>query len=195
MRRLVALVLAAVLVTACGDEGDKKASTVPPQPTLPAGDTFPAPAETAPGATPPATTDVAPADAIGRLAASFTAQLISRQRKDARARAAGVPRPGRFRGLHPAAVRRRCVLQPVQGGHDQGSPRRVPRHLRRRRERVGHCDVDLLYFVDGDKAGQAQFRDTCPAPDDASAKRLEAMLSLATAWEVDPNAPPATTVS
>ncbi len=81
MRRLVALVLAALLVTACGNGGDKPASTVPPQPTLPAGDTLPPSGDTTPEA-PPATTDVAPPDAIGRLAASFTAQLISRQKKD-----------------------------------------------------------------------------------------------------------------
>ena len=76
MRRLVALVLAAVLVTACGDGDDKAASTVPPQPTSPAGDTLPLAPEQ-PAAT---STDVAPPDAIGRLAASFTAQLLVRQK-------------------------------------------------------------------------------------------------------------------
>jgi hypothetical protein len=192
MRRLVALVLAAVLVTACGDEGDKKASTVPPQPTLPAGDTFPAPAETVPGAPPPAATDVAPPDAIGRLAASFTAQLISRQKKEV--------------GLGPLACRDLAgsagCIQLLSGGgacssrFKAGTIKDRPDEFLATcigGENAWRCDVDLLYFVDGDKAGQAQFRDTCPAPDDVSAKRLEAMLALATAWEIDPDAPPATT--
>ena len=136
MRRLVALVLAAVLVTACGNGGHKAASTVPPQPTLPAGDTLPPSEETTPEAAPPATTDVAPPDAIGRLAASFTAQLISRQKKDVGLGPLACRDLAGIGGLHPAAVGRRRVLQPVQGGHDQGSPGRVPRHLHRRRERV-----------------------------------------------------------
>lgn len=194
MRRLVVLVLAAVLVTACGDEGDKAASTVAPQPTLPAGDTFPAPAETAPGTTAPATTDVAPPDAIGRLAASFTAQLISRQKKDV--------------GLGPLACRDVAgsagCIQLLSGGGACSSRFKAGTIKDRPDEFLAtcvggknawHCDVDLLYFVDGDRAGQAQFKDTCPAPDDVSAKRLEAMLALATAWEIDPTAPPATTGS
>ena len=194
MRRLVALVLAAVLVTACGDEGDKATSTVPPQPTLPAGDTFPAPAETTPGTTAPPATDVAPADAIGRLAASFTAQLISRQKKDV--------------GLGPLACRDLAgsagCIQLLSGGGACSSRFKAGTIKDRPDEFLAtcvggdnawHCDVDLLYFVDGANAGQAQFRDTCPAPDDASAKRLEAMLSLAASWEIDPDAPPATTAS
>src|SRR3954454_11100331 len=80
MRRVVALVLAAVLVTACGDEGDKAASSSAPQLTLPPPSSQQiAPDPTAPPSTAPAPTDVAPPDAIGRLAASFTGQLLVRQ--------------------------------------------------------------------------------------------------------------------
>ena len=191
MRRLVALVLAALLVTACGNGGDKPSSTVPPQPTLPAGDTLPPSVDTTPEA-PPATTDVAPPDAIGRLAASFTAQLISRQKKDV--------------GLGPLACRDLAgsagCIQLLSGGGACSSRFKAGTIKDRPDEFLAtciggknawHCDLDLLYFVDGDKAGQAQFRDTCPAPDDGSAKRLEAMLALATAWEIDPNAPPPAT--
>jgi hypothetical protein len=194
MRRLVALVLAAALVTACGDDGDKPAATVPPQATLPAGDTFPAPAQTAPAAPAPAATDVAPPDAIGRLAASFTAQLISRQKKDV--------------GLGPLACRDLAgsagCIQLLSGGGACSSRFKAGTVKDRPDEFVAtcvggdnawHCDVDLLYFVEGEKAGQAQFQDTCPAPDAASGKRLEAMLALATTWEIDPGAPPATTAS
>ena len=83
MRRVVALVLAAVLVTACGDGGDKAASTSAPQLTLPP----PSTQQVGAGAdgtasTAPAATDVAPPDAIGRLAASFTGQLLVRQSKN-----------------------------------------------------------------------------------------------------------------
>ena len=53
-----------------------------------------------------------------------------------------------------------------------------------------HCDVDLQYFVTGDKAGQAAFHDSCPAPDTRSADQLAAMLKVADQWEVTP--PPAT---
>lgn len=194
MRRLVTLVLAVVLVTACGDEGDQAAPTELPQPTLTAGDIGPSPAETAPATTAPAATDAAPPAAIGRLAASFTAQLISRQRKDV--------------GLGPLACRDLAgsagCIQLLSGGgacssrFKAGTARDRPDEFLATcvgGENAWRCDVDLLYFVDGDKAGQAQFRDTCPAPDEVSGKRLQAMLALATAWEIDPDAPPATTAS
>ncbi len=194
MRRLVALVLAVVLVTACGDEGDQAGSTVLSQPTLTADDTGPSPAETAPGTTAPAATDVAPPDAIGRLAASFTAQLISRQKKDV--------------GLGPLACRDLAgspgCIQLLSGGgacssrFKAGTVKDRPDEFLATcvgGENAWHCDVDLLYFADGDKAGQAQFRDTCRAPGDVSGKRLEAMLALATAWEIHPAASPATSAS
>ena len=195
MRRLVALVLAAVLVTACGDEGDK------PRLDRAAAADAAAPAtrwrarrNTTPEAAPPATTDVSVPDAIGRLAASFTAQLISRQKKEV--------------GLGPLACRDLAgsagCIQLLSGGGACSSRFKAGTIKDRPDEFLAtcvggrnawHCDVDLLYFVDGDKAGQAQYQDACPAPDDVSAKRLEAMLALATAWEIDPNAPPATTGS
>lgn len=194
MRRLVAFVLAAVLVTACGDGGDQAAPTVPLQPTPTAGDPGPSPTETAPGTTAPAATDVAPPDAIGRLAASFTAQLMARQKRDV--------------GLGPLACRDLAgsagCIQLLSGGGACSSRFKAGTVKDRPDEffatcvggdNAWHCDVDLLYFVDGDRAGQAQFRDTCPAPDAGSGQRLEAMLALATAWEIDPDAPPATTAS
>jgi hypothetical protein len=192
MRRVVALVLAAVVVTGCGDGGDKAASTTPPQLMLPPpGTQQVAPEQTAPGATAP-TTDVAPPDAIGRLAASFTGQLLVRQKKD--------------EGLGPLACRDLAgsagCIQLLSGG-GACSSRFKSGNVKDRPDEflatcVGgkngwHCDLDEQYYVDGDRAGQAAFRDSCPAPDDVSAKRLAAMLALATEWEVDPNAPPATT--
>src|SRR6188472_4495051 len=82
MRRIVALVLAAVLVTACGDGGDKADSTSIPQLTLPPPSSQQvSPEPTSPPSTAPAATDIAPPDAIGRLAASFTGQLLVRQSK------------------------------------------------------------------------------------------------------------------
>jgi hypothetical protein len=178
MRRLVALVLAAVVVTACGDEGDKAATTASPQPAP----------------SPSATADVAPPDAIGRLAASFTGQLLVRQRKDV--------------GLGPLACRDLAgsagCIQLLSGG-GACSSRFKAGNVKDRPdeflatcvggENAWHCDVDLQFFPDGERAGQAAYRDHCPAPDDESQKRLEAMLAVAKAWEVDPNAPPATTGS
>ncbi len=193
MRRVVALVLAAVLVTACGDGGDKAASTSAPQLTLPPPSTQQvAPEPTSPSSTAPAATDVAPPDAIGRLAASFTGQLLVRQSKD--------------EGLGPLACRDLAgtagCIQLLSGG-GACSSRFKSGNVKDRPDEflatcVGgknawHCDLDEQYYVDGDRAGQAAFRDTCPAPDDASAKRLAAMLALASEWEVDPNAPPPTT--
>jgi hypothetical protein len=193
MRRLVALALAALLVTACGNGSDKAASTVPPQPTLPAGDTLPPPALPTPTA-PAATSAVSPPDAIGRLAASFTGQLLVRQKKTV--------------GLGPLACRDLAgsagCIQLLSGG-GACSSRFKSGNVKDRPDEflatcVGgknawHCELDLQYFADGERAGQAAYRDSCPAPDDVSAKRLEAMLALARAWEVDPNAPPATTGS
>ncbi len=193
MRRLVALVLAAVLVTACGDEGDKSAATVPPQPTLAAPDTLPVAPE-APAPTSTTAAEVAPPDAIGRLAASFTAQLLVRQSKDV--------------GLGPLACRdlagsAGCIQLLSGGGACSG--RFKAGNVKDRPDEflatcVGggnawHCDVTVRYFPDGDRAGQAAYRDTCPAPDAGSGQRLEAMLALATAWEIDPGAPPPTTGS
>ena len=135
---------------------------------------------TAPTPTAPAATDVAPPDAIGRLAASFTGAAARRaSRRRSRARAAGVPRPGRSGGLHPAAVRRRRVLQPVQGGQrDQDRPDEFlatcvggENELALRRSTCSTSSTAT-------RPVRRQFRDSCPAPDDASAKRLEAMLAL-----------------
>jgi hypothetical protein len=194
MRRLVAVAVAAALVTACGNGSDKAASTVPPQPTLPPSGTLPvAPGQTTAPA-PTATADVAPPDAIGRLAASFTGQLLVRQKKDV--------------GLGPLACRDLAgaagCIQLLSGG-GACSSRFKSGNVKDRPDEflatcVGgrnawHCDVDLQYFADGERAGQAAYRDTCPAPDEVSGKRLEAMLALAKAWEIDPNAPPATTGS
>ncbi len=192
MRRLVALVLAALLVTACGNGGGKPAATVPPQPSLPAGDTLPPPEDTT--AAPTATSDVAPPDAIGRLAASFTGQLLVRQKKE--------------EGLGPLACRdlagsAGCIQLLSGGGACSG--RFKSGNVKDRPDEflatcVGggnswHCELREQYFADGERAGQAAFRDSCPAPDDGSAKRLDAMLALATAWEVDPNAAPTTSGS
>ena len=190
MRRLVALVLAVLLVTACGNGGGKPAATVPPQPTLPAGGTFPPSGQSAPTAT----SDVAPPDAIGRLAASFTTRFLVRQNRDV--------------GLGPLACRDLAgsagCIQLLSGG-GACSSRFKSGNVKDRPDEflatcVGggnawHCELDLQYFADGERAGQAAYRDACPAPDVVSAKRLDAMLALATAWEVDPNAPPATTGS
>ncbi len=191
MRRLVALALAALLVTACGNGNDDAASTVPPQPTVPAGDTLPPPQQPTSTA-PPTTSGVSAPDAIGRLAASFTGQLLVRQKKDV--------------GLGPLACRDLAgsagCIQLLSGG-GACSSRFKPGNVKDRPDEflatcVGgknawHCELDLQYFADGERAGEAAYRDSCPAPDDMSAKRLAAMLALATAWEVDPNAPPTTT--
>lgn len=192
MRRLVALVLAAALVTACGNGGDKAVTTVPPQPTLPPDATLPpAPEQPAPA---PTTTDVSVPDAIGRLAASFTAQLLVRQKKEI--------------GLGPLACRDLAgsagCIQLLSGGGACSSRFKAGNVKDRPDEFLAtcvggqnewHCDVDLKYFAAGERAGQAAYKDTCPAPDDVSGKRLQAMLALATAWEIDPGAPPATTGS
>ncbi|MDX6377569.1 MAG: hypothetical protein QOE98_1872 [Gaiellaceae bacterium] len=194
MRGLVALVLAAAIVTGCGDEGDKAASTAASQPAPSPSGTLP----TAPGQTtstaPTATADVAPPDAIGRLAASFTGQLLVRQKKDV--------------GLGPLACRDLAgsagCIQLLSGGGACSSRFKAGNVKDRPDEFLAtcvggqnawHCEVDLQYFADGDRAGQAAYRDSCPAPDDVSGKRLEAMLALAQAWQVDPTAPPATTGS
>jgi hypothetical protein len=194
MRGLVALVLAAAVVTGCGDEGHKAASTAASQSAPTRSSTLPATPGQTTSSAPTATADVAPPDAIGRLAASFTGQLLVRQKKDV--------------GLGPLACRDLAgsagCIQLLSGGGACSSRFKAGNVKDRPDEFLAtcvggqnawHCDVDLQYFADGDRAGQAAYRDSCPAPDGVSGKRLEAMLALAQAWQVDPTAPPATTGS
>ena len=190
MRRAAGLLLLAVVLSACGfGGGGGTAST--------GGDAVdPGDAADAPTTSCPAAADGADVhrglrpDAIGRLAASFTADLLVRQRKEV--------------GLGPLACRDLAgsagCIQLLSGGGACSSRFKAGVIKDRPDEFLAtciagdnswHCDVDLQYFVTGDKAGQAAFHDSCPAPDARSADRLAAMLQIArSSWEVTP--PPAT---
>jgi hypothetical protein len=197
MRRAAGLALLAATLTACGfgggGGGDGATSARPPQASLQAstsGATTPAPQPPAA----PTTNDVAVPDAIGRLAASFTAQLLSRQNKQV--------------GLGPLACRDLAgsagCIQLISGGGACSSRFKAGVIKDRPDEFLAtciagdnswHCDVDLQYFVEGDKAGQAAYQDTCPPPDTKSADQLKAMLQVADDWEVNGPAPPTPTAS
>jgi len=193
--RAAALVPLALVLTACGfgsSGGSSTSSAPPPQQTAPAG--------TAPAPQPPAAptgTDVSVPDAIGRLAASFTADLLVRQNKQV--------------GLGPLACRDLAgtagCIQLISGGGACTSRFKAGVIKDRPDEFLGtciagdnswHCDVDLQYFASGDKAGQAAYKDTCPATDAKSKAQLDAMLQVAQQWEVTPTnpaAPPTSTAS
>jgi hypothetical protein len=180
--RLVGLILLALALGGCGfgSGGSGGATTTAPkQATLPASPT-------------PTTTNVSVPDAIGRLAASFTAQLISRQQKAV--------------GLGPLACRDLAgsagCIQLMTGGGACSSRFKAGTVKDRPDEFLAtciagdnswHCDLDEQYYVTGDKAGQAAYRDTCPAPDAKSAAQLAAMQQLAKDWEITPPANPAPT--
>jgi hypothetical protein len=185
MRRAAGLLLLAVVLSACGFGGGggtpSTGATPSTQGTQPSG--------TTPAPQPPTGTAPSVPDAIGRLAASFTADLLVRQRKEV--------------GLGPLACRDLAgsagCIQLLSGGGACSSRFKAGVIKDRPDEFLAtciagdnswHCDVDLQYFVTGDKAGQAQFHDSCPAPDAGSASRLAAMLQIADDWEITP--PPAT---
>jgi len=190
VRRAASLLLLPVVLSACGfgSGGGGGGSTTAPPPATQAQATQPA--GTAPAPQPPASTVSAP-DAIGRLAASFTADLLVRQNKQV--------------GLGPLACRDLAgsagCIQLLSGGGACSSRFKAGVIKDRPDEFLGtciagdnswHCDVDLEYFASGDKAGQAAYRDSCPAPDATSAARLAAMLKLAKEWDVTPPANPTT---
>jgi len=202
MRRAAGLALLAVTLTACGfgsGGGGGSTSAPTPQASLPVSSTpgTTAPPGTAPAPQPqaaPTTTDVSVPDAVGRLAASFTAELLSRQNKQV--------------GLGPLACRDLAgsagCIQLLSGGGACSSRFKAGVIKDRPDEFLAtciagdnswHCDVDLQYFVEGDKAGQAAYQDTCPAPDTKSADQLAAMLQVAQDWEVNPTPPPTPTAS
>lgn len=195
MRRAVPvlIVLALCGLAGCGfgDDGGGSSTSAA---TAPAATTAPLAVPTQPAAPPAASTDVAPPDAIGRLAASFTAEFLVRQHKEV--------------GLGPLACRDLAgdagCIQLLSGGgacssrFKAGGLKDKPDEFLATcvgGDNAWHCELDLQYFADGDRAGQAAYRDGCPAPDTASAKRLEAMLALATTWEVTATPPPPSTVS
>ncbi len=167
MRAATVLVVCALLV-ACGD--DEVAPRPTPQPTTPQQQSIPA-------------TPVSPPDAIARLAASFTADLLVRQSKNV--------------GLGAAACRdlagqAGCIQLLSAGG--ACSQRFVPGRGADEpdgflAECVGgangwQCSVQLQFYPDGERAGQAAYRDDCPPPDAASQERLDALLEVARTWEM-----------
>ena len=196
--RIAACLVLAVALAGCGfgsSGGSSTTSAPPAQQTAPTGT---APAGTAPAPQPPgASTDVSVPDAIGRLAASFTADLLVRQNKQV--------------GLGPLACRDLAgtagCIQLISGGGACTSRFKAGVIKDRPDEFLGtciagdnswHCDVDLQYFASGDKAGQAAYRDTCPPTDAKSKAQLDSMLEVAKQWEVTPTststtpAPPST---
>jgi hypothetical protein len=184
--RAAALLTLALVLTACGFGGGGGSSTS----SAPASQQQTQPAGTAPAPQPvtPTSTDVSVPDAVGRLAASFTADLLVRQKKEV--------------GLGPLACRDLAgsagCIQLLSGGGACSSRFKAGVIKDRPDEFLAtciagdnswHCDVDLQYFASGDKAGQAAYRDTCPVPDAQSKARLDAMLQVAQQWEVTPTTP------
>ena len=160
--RAAGLLLLAAVLSACGFGGgggriDRRDAVDPATQPTP---TTPAPQQP----TAPTSTAVSAPDAIGRLAASFTADLLVRQQKQV--------------GLGPLACRDLAgsagCIQLLSGGGACSSRFKAGVIKDRPDEFLAtciagdnswHCDVDLQYFVTGDKAGQAAFHDSCPAPD------------------------------